>query len=185
MYTYANLKKNPMGILKYVLNMNHALHRHRERNDNRWKHGPLFYNPSLYREVWKGKASKKPTHIIKETVSLSDFGLPDTICSKVKLYQLFEDNKIITQDIFELKFNCPINFLNYASLTKAIKTIIKTDEGKIDMNDGENPPHFKSHFHELFGKNTKGSQTFRKILKYDAPNNPIYDTNIWCKKAQY
>ena len=66
-------------------------------------------------------------------------------------------------------------------LLKQLK-IIQTDEGKIDMNDGENPPHFKSHFHELFGKSTKGSQTFRKILKYDAPNNPTYDTNSWCKK---
>ena len=52
------------------------------------------------------------------------------------------------------------------------------------MNDGENPPHFKSHFHELFGKNTKGSQTFRKILKYDALNNPTYDTKSWCKKLK-
>jgi hypothetical protein len=43
-------------------NINHAFHRHKERNDNRWKHRPLFYNPSLTREEWKGKVSKKPTN---------------------------------------------------------------------------------------------------------------------------
>ena len=49
------------------------------------------------------------------------------------------------------------------------------------MNDEEEPPHFKSHFYELFGKTTKGSQVFRKILKYDNPETPAYDTEVWKK----
>ena len=54
-------------------NINHAFHRHKERNDNRWKHGPLFYNPSLTREEWKGKISKKPTKTDKVTLVPSFF----------------------------------------------------------------------------------------------------------------
>ena len=64
---------------------------------------------------------KKTTHTTNEPLSPGDFGLPDTICSEVKLHQLFEGNKIIIQDRFELKFNCPVNFLSYANLANVIK----------------------------------------------------------------
>ena len=97
-------------------NINHAFHRHKERNDNRWKHGPLFYNPSLTREEWKGKISKKPDKTEEVTLTPKKFGLPDTVSSEIKIYQLFENNKIITQGSFETKLKYHVNFLNYVSL---------------------------------------------------------------------
>ena len=39
-------------------------------------------------------------------------------------------------------------------------------------------------FKNYLGKNTKGSQIFRKILKYDTSNNLTYDTDRWCKKLK-
>ena len=62
------------------------------------------------------------------------------------------------------------------------KNIINEDR-VIDMNKEEEPPYFKSHFHELFGNTTKGSQVFRKILKYDNPEPPTYDTEVWKKSS--
>ena len=114
-------------------NINYAFHRHKERKDNRWKHGPLFYNPSLTREEWKGKTSKKPSKTDQVTLVPKQFGLPDTISSEIKIYQLFESNKIITQGSFVTKFKYHVNFLNYASLRKIIKQNITTEDGVIDI----------------------------------------------------
>ena len=104
-------------------NINHAFHKHKERNDNRWKHGPLFYNTSLTREEWKGKTSKKPNKTNVLTITPNEFGLPESISSEIKIYQLFENNKIITQGQFETKFKYHVNYLNYASLCKILKKI--------------------------------------------------------------
>jgi hypothetical protein len=101
---------------------------------------------------------------------------------KIKLYQLFENNNFINKDTFETKYGCKINFLNYAKLRNLVKKLITTDEGEKDINEVEEPPYFKSHFYELFGRTTKGSQIFRKILKYDIHETPIYDTGKWSKK---
>ena len=146
--------------------------------DNRWKHGPLFYNPSFTREEWKGKTSNKPSKTSQVTLAPKQFGLPDTICSEIKICQMFESNTIIPQNLFVTKFKHKVNFLDYGSLCKLIKLNITTKDGAINMNEEEEPPHFKSHFHELFGTTTKGSQMFRRILKYDTPETPTYDIEV-------
>ena len=92
---------------------------------------------------------------------------------------MFESNKIIPQNLFVTKFKHKVNFLDYGSLCKLIKLNITTKDGAINMNEEEEPPHFISHFHELFGTTTKGSQMFRRILKYDNPVTPTYDIEVW------
>ena len=209
-------------------NINYAFHSHKDRKDNRWKHGPLFYNPSLTREVWqgkkpqklkpplapkgnkkvplvpkgnkkvplapkgkktkkiplapKGKKPKKPFKSNQVSLVPKYFGLPHAICSEIKIDQMFENNKIIPQDLFVTKFKQEINFLDYDRLCKSIKLNIITVDGPINMNKEEEPPHFKSYFHEYFGTTTKGSQLFRRILKYDNPDTPIYNIEVWRKK---
>ena len=90
-----------------------------------------------------GKHPKKtPYSVLKP----SDFGLPESTCSKVKVYSLFNNNKIITKEKFEQKFNCQIIFLDYAKLTRALSEVIKTTNRKKNMNAEETPPHFKFKF---------------------------------------
>ena len=110
------------------------------------------------------------------------FGLPHAICSEIKIDQMFENNKIIPKDLFVTKFKQEINFLDYDRLCKSIKLNITTVDGPINMNKEEEPPHFKSYFHEHFGTTTKGSQLFRRILQYDKPDTPIYNIEVWRKK---
>ena len=119
----------------------------------------------------KGKISKIPTKPLKKYLPRVTLVCQIQYPVKSK-YMLFENNKLITQGAFEQKFNCQTNYLSYANLTKVIRKQILTEDRKKDMNDGETPPHFNSNFHEIFGTNTKGSQTYRKILKYDEPENP-------------
>ena len=50
------------------------------------------------------KYPKKPSKTDQVTLVPNQFGLPDTVSSEIKIYQLFEDNKVITQGSFEVKF---------------------------------------------------------------------------------
>lgn len=52
--TNSKLQGIPL-IFKALRNVNMAIHRHKEVNDNRWTHGPIFYNPIITRKegTWK------------------------------------------------------------------------------------------------------------------------------------
>ena len=171
-------------IFKAYRNVNLAFHRHKEVKDNRWTHGPLFYNPSITREEGAKRTSRKKTLHLNHTLKPSDFGLPESICSEVKVHSLFHNNQIITKENFEQKFNCQINFLDYANLSRALNKATQNNQEKMNMNVEETPPHFKFKFNELFQPGSKGSQIYRKILKKDKPEIPIYNTEIWGKKLK-
>ena len=171
-------------IFKAYRNVNLAFHKHKEVKDNRWTHRPLFYNPSITREEGAKRTSRKKTLHLNHTLKPSDFGLPESICSEVKVHSLFHNNQIITKEIFEQKFNCQINFLDYANLSRALNKATQNNQEKMNMNVEETLPHFKFKFNELFQPGSKGSQIYRKILKNYKPETPIYDTEIWGKKLK-
>lgn len=74
--------------------------------------------------------------------------------------------------------------MEYAKLTRALTEVKQTTNGKKNMNAEETPPHFKFKFHELLQIGSKGSQTYRIVLKNYKPEIPLYNTELWEKKLK-